>query len=145
PMKRVAAALGAFAAPAMVGLDLGRPPAPVPLAVVSTVTIHAPPEAVWRSVVSFPPIDEQPEAIFAIIAMPIEARIDGRDPGALRRCIFTNGEFEEPIEVWDEPRELRFGVRRQPQNIDEYVSIRRGQFLLTDNHDGTTTLRGTTW
>src|SRR5439155_13802758 len=77
--------------------------------------------------------------------MPIEARIDGRDPGATRRCVFTNGEFEEPITVWDEPRELTFGVRRQPQNLDHYIDVERGQFLLTGNPDGTTTLRGTTW
>ncbi len=144
-VPRLGAAIGVAVVPAFVGADLSRPPSPTPLAVVSTVTIHAPPEVVWRNVVSFPPIDSPPEPIFAITAMPIEARIDGRDPGATRRCIFTNGEFEEPIEVWDEPRQLRFGVRKQPANLDRYIDVERGQFLLIPNADGTTTLRGTTW
>jgi uncharacterized membrane protein YhaH (DUF805 family) len=131
--------------PALVGMDVVRPPRPEPMSVVSTVTIHAPPEVVWRNVVSFPPIDSPPAAIFAIVSMPLEARIDGQDPGATRRCVFTNGTFVEPIEVWNAPRELTFGVKEQPGNLDNYIDVSRGQFLLTDNHDGTTTLRGTTW
>jgi hypothetical protein len=59
--------------------------------------------------------------------------------------VFTNGTFVEPIEIWDAPRELRFGVERQPESIAPYLSVERGQFLLKDNGDGTTTLRGTTW
>ena len=66
-------------------------------------------------------------------------------PGATRRCIFTNGEFVEPVEVWDAPRELRFGVEAMPPNVAEYLAVEGGQFLLTDNGDGTTTLDGTTW
>ena len=131
--------------PAFLGLDIRRPAPPEPLRVVSTVTVNASPEQVWRSVVSFPPIDAPPEAIFAIVAMPIEARIDGHDPGATRRCIFTNGTFIEPIRVWQEPRELTFGVQEQPAGLDRYIDVTQGQFLLTANPDGTTTLRGTTW
>jgi len=144
-LPRAGAALGVILAPTWIGADLNRPPDPAPLAVVSTVRIAAPPETVWRNVVSFPPIDSPPEPIFAITAMPIEARIDGHDPGATRRCIFTNGEFEEPIETWNEPRELTFTVRKQPDNIDGYIDVTRGQFLLIPNADGSTTLQGTTW
>jgi hypothetical protein len=42
--------------------------------------------------------------------------------GALRRCIFTNGTFEEPIQVWRAPRELTFGVRKQPAAVDDYLN-----------------------
>src|SRR5207237_1153813 len=38
-----------------------------------------------------------------------------------------------------------FGVAEQPQHLTEYGDIQRGQFLLTQNPDGTTTLTGTTW
>ncbi|MDB4965480.1 MAG: Polyketide cyclase / dehydrase and lipid transport [Myxococcales bacterium] len=131
--------------PLLVGVDLAHGLAPAPLAVSSRVLIHAPRETVWKNVIAFPPITTPPAPIFALVAMPLEARIDGHDPGATRRCIFTNGEFVEPIQVWDAPRELRFGVESMPQNIDEYASIDGGQFLLTDNGDGTTTLEGTTW
>jgi hypothetical protein len=121
------------------------PPTPARLQVVSEVTIHADADTVWRNVVTFPPIDAPAEPIFALTAMPIEARIDGAGVGALRRCIFTNGTFEEPIEVWRPGRELTFGVRGQPANLDPYLHVTRGQFLLRPNPDGTTTLRGTTW
>jgi uncharacterized membrane protein YhaH (DUF805 family) len=140
------AALSSFALfPLIIALDGQRAPAPASLSVVSEVTIAAPPDVVWKNVVSFPPIDEPPEAIFAIVAMPIEAKIDGSDPGATRRCIFTNGTFVEPIETWRAPEELTFRVKEQPGNLDRYLDVTRGQFLLIDNHDGTTTLRGTTW
>jgi uncharacterized membrane protein YhaH (DUF805 family) len=131
--------------PGLVGMDIVRPHAPEPLSVVSTVKVNAPPEVVWKNVISFPPISSAPSPIFAIVAMPIEARIEGHDPGATRRCVFTNGTFVEPIEVWNEPRELTFGVREQPGKLDEYLNVKRGRFLLTANPDGTTTLEGTTW
>ena len=131
--------------PLLIGWESAVPPEPEPLSVVSTVVIAAPPEVVWRRVVSFPPIDAPPDPVFALVAAPLEARIDGHDPGATRRCIFTIGEFIEPIEVWDEPRELTFGVRVQPEHLGRYLDVRRGQFLLSRNPDGTTTLRGTTW
>lgn len=133
--------------PGLVGVDLVRPLQPAPLSVVSTVIVHASPAVVWKNVISFPPIDSLPEPVFAIVAMPLEARIDdlGRDPGATRRCVFTNGTFVEPIEVWNEPRELTFGVKEQPAHLDEYIGVTRGQFLITPNADGTTTLTGTTW
>jgi hypothetical protein len=133
------------ALPVLGGAQLMNPPAPSPLSVVSTVRIAAPPSVVWKNVVSFPRIESPPPAVFAIVAMPLEARIDGHDPGATRRCIFTNGTFVEPIEVWDEPRQLTFGVAEQPRHLDEYIHVKKGQFLLEDNHDGTTTLVGTTW
>jgi uncharacterized membrane protein YhaH (DUF805 family) len=131
--------------PLLLGADLVRGHPPATLAVTSRVVVHAPRERVWDRVIAFPPIDTPPAPIFALVAMPIEARIDGHDPGATRRCIFTNGEFVEPIKVWDAPRELRFGVQRQPENISEYAEIEGGRFLLSDNGDGTTTLEGTTW
>jgi hypothetical protein len=146
PKGMTAPALSCFALfPLVVALDGQRAPEPASLSVVSEVTIAAPPDVVWKNVVSFPPIDEPPEAVFAIVAMPIEAKIDGSDPGATRRCIFTNGTFVEPIETWRAPEELTFRVQEQPGNLDRYLDVTRGQFLLVDNHDGTTTLRGTTW
>ncbi len=145
PLRNMSAAALLLLVPTLVGADLVKPPKMSPMAVVSTVTVRAPAAEVWNNVISFPPIDSRPAPIFAIVGMPIEARIDGRDPGATRRCIFTNGTFVEPIEKWDAPRELRFGVEKQPDNLGEYIDIVRGQFLLTENSDGTTTLKGTTW
>jgi hypothetical protein len=145
PRRLQAASLCVLALPALVANEKRQPPEPVDLAVVSEVRIAASPEVVFRNVVSFPPISSPAKPIFAIVAMPLEARIDGVGPSATRRCVFTNGTFVEPIQVWDAPRELTFGVTAQPINLDPYLEVRRGQFLLTANPDGTTTLRGTTW
>lgn len=145
PELEAGALLGLLVPGLLLGRDASGPPELRPYAVVSTVTVKAPPEVVWRNVVSFPPIDAPADPLFAIVAMPLEARIDGRDPGATRRCVFTIGEFEEPIVRWDEPRELTFRVRRQPESIDRLIEVEKGQFLLTGNADGTTTIRGTTW
>ncbi len=139
------ASLSVFMLPAAVATEAHRPPDPVDLAVVSEVVIAAPPEVVWKNVVSFPPIAAPAKPIFAIVAMPLEARIDGLGTEATRRCVFTNGTFVEPIHVWDAPRELTFGVSAQPVNLDPYINVTRGQFALTRNADGGTTLRGTTW
>lgn len=140
-----AVSLCVLAVPAFVANEKRQPPEPIDLAVVSEVRIAATPEVVFRNVVSFPPISSPARPIFAIVAMPLEARIDGEGTSAVRRCVFTNGTFVEPIQVWDAPRELSFGVTTQPVNLDPYLEVRRGQFLLTANPDGTTTLRGTTW
>jgi hypothetical protein len=112
------------------------------------VVVRAPIDVVWRNVISFPPIDEAPDPIFALVAMPVEARIEGEGPGALRHCLFTNGAFEafdEPIDVWRAPYELTFHVQQQPKSIDDYIDVTQGQFRLHDNGDGTTTLEGETF
>ena len=42
------------------------------------------------------------------LAYPVRAEIQGRGVGRVRTCEFSTGPFVEPIEVWDEPRLLRF-------------------------------------
>ena len=77
----------------------------------------------------------------------------------MRHCIFTTGEFVEPINIWDEPHTLRFGVQAQappmhelslypdlhPAHLDNYLVARQGQFLLKEDSPGHTKLSGTTW
>jgi hypothetical protein len=136
-------------------------PAEVPLYVnTSSVIIKAPPQVVWKYLIDFPQMAGPREWVFHTgIAYPIRARIDGHGPGAVRHCIFSTGEFVEPIKVWDEPRLLKFGVLAQappmhelsfypnlhPRHLDNYLVSRNGQFLLTSLPDGSTLLDGTTW
>lgn len=138
-----------------------RWPLDLPVHQVTTrVTIHADPDTVWRHVVSFAPLPEPTDWVFRTgVAYPIRARIEGEGVGAVRYCEFSTGPFVEPIEVWDEPRLLRFSVTENPPpmrewsfyaNVDPphlhgYLESRQGQFLLIANDDGTTTLEGTTW
>ena len=80
-------------------------------------------------------------------------------PGATRYCEFSTGPFVEPIEVWDEPRLLRFRVTENPAPLHEwspyarvlprhlhgYLVSKEGQFRLTRMANNRTLLEGTTW
>jgi uncharacterized membrane protein YhaH (DUF805 family) len=136
-------------------------PAPASLrAVVTDVRIAAPIETVWQQVVSFTEIPEPREWLFrAGIAYPKKARLDGEGVGAIRHCIFSTGEFVEPITVWDAPRRLAFDVAAQPDPMRElspygaihtphlrgYFRSERGEFYLVSMSNGGTRLFGTTW
>jgi uncharacterized membrane protein YhaH (DUF805 family) len=126
----------------------------------TAIEIHAPPEKVWNQVVAFAEIPPPKELLFrAGIAYPIRAEISGRGVGAVRHCVFSTGPFVEPIEVWDEPRLLQFGVTANPAPLNElspygniqpphlhgYFVSEKGQFLLRGLPGGRTRLEGTTW
>lgn len=130
--------------------------------VTTSMRVDAPPEVVWRHVVAFSRLPEpvDSELIFkAGVAYPIEAKIYGRGPGAVRHCIFSTGTFVEPITVWREPELLRFSVREQalpmrefspykdihPPHMEGYLVSKKGQFQLERTDNGGTLLSGTTW
>ena len=134
--------------------------APPVYVVRTTIDIQAPPEKVWEQVVSFSEIPPPTEWMFrAGIAYPIQARIQGHGVGAERHCVFSTGAFVEPIEVWDEPRRLKFSVTSNPAPMEEWTPYSHvepphlhgflvsngGQFLLTPLPNGGTRLEGTTW
>ena len=135
-------------------------PAPTVFAVTTVVEIDAPPQRVWQHVVHFRDIDRAPAHwIFrAGVAYPVRARIDGAGVGATRYCEFSTGTFVEPIEVWDEPRLLRFAVvanappmrewspfHIHPPHLDNFLVSHAGQFRLIPLPAGRTRLEGTTW
>jgi len=149
-----------MAMPLWMGLDPKTEGEPPLLVVRSSIEINAPPEVVWRRVVSFSEIPEQREWLFHTgIAYPIRATLTGKGAGAVRRCEFSTGAFVEPIEVWDEPRLLRFGVTENPAPMEEltpyhdiepphlkgYFVSHEGQFELTQLPGNHTRLVGTTW
>ena len=137
--------------------SLGLQPALFP--VTTTVDIEAPASLVWKHVVTFSELPPPSEWIFhAGVAHPLRAEIRGQGVGAVRHCIFSTGPFVEPIEIWDEPRLLRFSVEKnpppmhelsfrevRPAHIDGFFESERGQFALTELTPGTTRLEGTTW
>ncbi|CAN5906950.1 hypothetical protein BH23PLA1_BH23PLA1_37900 [soil metagenome] len=146
--------------PLLMGAEAIAPLPPPLFEVRSVVEIDAPAERVWQHVVEFselPPPDDW--VLWTGIAYPIRAEIEGEGPGAIRHCVFSTGAFVEPIEVWDEPRLLRFAVTRNPPpmrewspiadihppHLDNYLVARRGQFLLEPLPGGRTRLEGTTW
>ena len=149
-----------FALPVFVSVESINQTEPRLLEAKSTVVINAPPERVWPKVIAFSELPPPEELLFKTgVAYPIRAEIKGTGPGAVRHCVFSTGAFVEPIEVWDEPRLLKFSVTGQPPamhelspyggiqptHLDNYMSSEAGQFLLVRLPDGTTRLEGTTW
>jgi hypothetical protein len=129
-------------------------------AVRTALEVNAPPEVVWQQVVAFSQIPPPKEMLFrAGIAYPIRAEMVGTGPGAERHCVFSTGAFVEPIQVWDEPRLLKFSVTSNPPPMQEWTPYSHinpphlhgflvsegGQFLLTPLPNGGTRLEGTTW
>lgn len=124
------------------------------------IIVHATPEQVWNHVITFPDLSEPREWYFHTgLAYPERAHIDGSGLGAIRYCEFSTGAFVEPIEVWDEPRLLRFRVTANPAPIAEwspygavhpkhlhgYLVSKQGQFRIAPLPNGDTLLEGTTW
>jgi len=146
--------------PGLFGAEKGSGAEPPLLEVKSSVVVDAPPERVWENVVAFAELPPPRELLFrAGVAYPLRAEIDGRGVGAVRHCVFSTGPFVEPIEVWDEPFRLEFGVTAQPPSMREltpypaiapphleaFLESRRGRFLLEPLAGGKTRLEGTTW
>ena len=144
----------------LMGFEHLENPRPPTCAVISTIEVDASPQNVWENVVSFSDLPEVKDWLFKTgIAYPTHAKIKGKGVGAERSCVFSTGPFEEPITVWDEPWELRFGVTSQPAPMQEWTfyahihpphlerSFRaeEGQFLLEGLSNGRTRLHGTTW
>ena len=135
-------------------------PEPPSFEVKTAIEINAPPEAVWEKVVAFSELPDPEDWLFRLgLAYPIRATIHGEGVGAERHCVFSTGSFVEPIEVWDEPRLLKFSVTSNPPPMEEWTPYRTvhpphldnflvsngGQFLLSALPGGRTQLEGTTW
>ena len=146
--------------PGLVLLESAIAEEPPLYAVHTSQVVNAEPEKVWPKLVSFTELAQPQELLFQTgIAYPIRAEIDGTGVGAVRHCVFSTGEFVEPIKVWDEPRLLKFTVSAQPPvmnewspyrdlhppHLENYLLSREGQFLLTPVAGGKTLLEGTTW
>ena len=149
-----------LAAPVLLGAESTVDREPPVYEVRTAVEVDAPPSVVWKNVVSFHELPPPDDWLFRTgIAYPVRAEIRGTGAGAVRYCVFSTGAFVEPIEVWDEPRLLRFSVTDNPPSMQELspwgdihpphlegsLVSRRGQFQLTELPGGRTRLEGTTW
>lgn len=118
--------------------------------VADEIIINAPASKIWEHVVAFDKI-EKPNAywLFNIgMPSPMETTVTDYKLGAGRKCIFSNGYvFDEKIVAFDVNKNLTFDIVAQPQDpeIMGHIDIQRGQFLLKDNGNGTTTLIGNSW
>ncbi|QQL49591.1 SRPBCC family protein [Mucilaginibacter ginkgonis] len=118
--------------------------------VSDAMVINAPVSEVWSHVVAFKRINKENNFWLFKVGMPspVQSTVDGYYLGAKRKCIFSNGyTFDEKISTFEINRKLTFDVTHQPRDpeIMGHIDILRGQFLLKDNGDNTTTLIGNSW
>lgn len=118
--------------------------------VADKMVIKAPVSEVWKHVVAYKRIEAPDKYWLFQIGMPspVESTAEGYYLGAKRKCIFSNGYvFDEKIVTYDENKNLTFDITNQPRDpeIMGHIDILRGQFLLHDNGDNTTTLTGNSW
>ena len=118
--------------------------------VTDRILIQAPPAKVWPHVLAFPEIPDAPDYwIFRLgLPYPTTTTNGGNFVGADRQCIFSNGVvIKERVAEFVPNEKLTFDVAEQPTDPEAYghITLHRGQFILQDNHDGTTTLVGSSW
>ena len=118
--------------------------------VSDTIKINAPANEVWKHVVAFKKIEQKNNYwLFQIgLPSPMETTVDGYYKGAGRKCIFSNGyTFGEKISTFEPGKDLVFDIVNQPRDpeIMNHIDLLKGEFLLKDNGDGTTTLTGNSW
>jgi hypothetical protein len=118
--------------------------------VSDSIIINATPDKVWKNVVAFEPIKQKPGFWLFRIGMPspMATTVTGYYKGAGRKCIFSNGYvFGEKIVAYEPGKDLTFDIIDQPRDpeIMGHIDIERGQFLLKDNGNGTTTVIGNSW
>lgn len=114
------------------------------------ILINASPAEVWQHVVAFEPISQRENYWLFKIGMPspMATTVSEHKLGANRKCIFSNGYiFDEKIVKFDINRNLVFDIIDQPKDpeIMGHIDIKRGEFILKDNGNGTTTLVGNSW
>jgi hypothetical protein len=138
--------------PLLAVLALGEPLTRVDKESVITdeILIHAPATKVWREVTSFPEIPSSARFwLFRLgLPYPMATTSAGDFVNAERQCIFSDkAVFKEKV-VELVPREkLTFEIVESPQDPElvGHLTPHRGQFILRNNADGTTTLTGSTW
>ena len=118
--------------------------------VTDRILIQAPPAKVWPHVLAFPEIPDRPDYwIFRLgLPYPTTTTNGGNLVGADRQCIFSNGVvIKERVAEFVPNEKLTFDVAEQPTDPEAYghITLHRGQFILQDNHDGTTMLIGSSW
>ena len=118
--------------------------------VTDEILIHAPPAKVWPHVLAFPEVPDAPGYwIFRLgLPYPTQTTNGGNFVGADRQCAFSDGiVIKEKIAEFVPNEKLTFDIIEQPTHPEAYghITLHRGRFILRDNHDGTTTLIGSSW
>jgi hypothetical protein len=118
--------------------------------VTDEILIQAPPDKVWPHVLAFSEIPDRPDYwIFRLgLPYPTQTTNGGNFIGADRQCMFSDGiVIKERVAEFVPREKLTFDIVAQPIQPEAYghITLHRGQFVLHDNGNGTTTLFGSSW
>lgn len=118
--------------------------------VTDEILIRATPDKVWPNVLAFSEIPDSPDYwIFRLgLPYPTTTTNGGNFVGADRQCMFSDGiVIKERVAEFVPQEKLTFDIIEQPKHPEAYghINLHRGQFVLRDNRDGTTTLFGSSW
>jgi hypothetical protein len=118
--------------------------------VTDEILIQATPDKVWPHVLAFPNIPDRPDYwIFRLgLPYPTQTTNGGDFVGADRQCMFSDGiVIKERVAEFVPLEKLTFDIVEQPTHPEAYghITLHRGQFVLRDNGNGTTTLIGSSW
>ncbi len=118
--------------------------------VTDQILIHATPDQIWPHLLAFTDIQERPDYwIFRLgLPYPTQTTNGGNFVGADRQCMFSDGIVIKERVAEFVPRErLAFDIVEQPTHPEAYghITLHRGEFVLRDNGNGTTTLVGSSW
>jgi hypothetical protein len=118
--------------------------------VTDEILIQATPDQVWPHVLAFSDIPDRPDYwIFRLgLPYPTQTTNGGDFVGADRQCMFSDGiVIKERVAEFVPNEKLTFDIVEQPTHPEAYghITLHRGQFVLRDNGNGTTTLFGSSW
>jgi hypothetical protein len=118
--------------------------------VTDEILIQAAPDKVWPHVLAFSNIPDRPDYwIFRLgLPYPTQTTNGGDFVGADRQCMFSDGiVIKERVAEFVPREKLTFDIVEQPTHPEAYghITLHRGQFVLRDNGNGTTTLIGSSW
>lgn len=118
--------------------------------VTDEILIRAPASRVWPQLTSFGKISTTPRFWLFQLGLPYPQSTTsaGDFINAERECIFSGGAvFKEKVIELIPQQKLTFDITRSPQDPEliGHLTPQRGQFILRNNGDGTTTLVGSTW
>jgi hypothetical protein len=118
--------------------------------VTDEVIIHASSSKIWPQITSFPEIPSTADFwLFKLgLPYPVATTSAGDFVKAERSCIFSHGAvFKETVSELEPFKKLTFDIYESPADPEliGHLTPHRGQFVLNDNGDGTTTLIGSTW
>ena len=123
---------------------------PERVVVTDEILIHATLDQVWPHVLAIPDIPDRPDYwIFRLgLPYPTQTTNGGNFVGADRQCMFSDGiVIKERVAEFVPREKLTFDIVEQPTHPEAYghITLHRGQFVLRDNGNGTTTLFGSSW